>query len=134
MDYILAMTRNDGLNYKPPSSEKQPARNEPSYLAKSRINARIGSLDSEIASIDHDIAQLAKLKQELVKERRTLQVELDAVDTTRSVEHANAPCSSKSKESPGIIDYTEEFEWSGSMHGRMREVFGINSFRLCQQG
>jgi ATP-dependent DNA helicase Q1 len=32
------------------------------------------------------------------------------------------------------INYTQEFEWTTSMKMRMKDIFGINSFRMCQEG
>jgi ATP-dependent DNA helicase Q1 len=32
------------------------------------------------------------------------------------------------------IDYTLEFDWSYELKARMKKVFGIDNFRLCQQG
>ncbi|KAA1473234.1 ATP-dependent DNA helicase [Dentipellis sp. KUC8613] len=40
----------------------------------------------------------------------------------------------KGKSKASSINYNTEFDWSGPLHGRLREVFGFDSFRLCQEG
>lgn len=40
-----------------------------------------------------------------------------------------------SKASKNTVNYqTSDFEWSGSILGKMKQVFGLNKFRLCQEG
>ncbi|KZT66630.1 ATP-dependent DNA helicase [Daedalea quercina L-15889] len=34
----------------------------------------------------------------------------------------------------GTIDYSGKFRWSDALKAKSREVFGINEFRLCQEG
>lgn len=143
MDYILELSRNDALPKGNQSSSRPHApgstqnnADEPSYLAKTRIQNRIGALDSEIASIEDDIAQLAKVKSDLLKEKRELQSELDSVDSkrfkTRHDDNFATPGNTKQKEN--TIDYMEEFDWSSPLKIQMKRVFGIDSFRLCQEG
>ena len=40
----------------------------------------------------------------------------------------------KGKTKEGINYMTEPFDWSDGLKARMKAVFGIQSFRLCQQG
>lgn len=141
MDDILEMSRNDTIGRPPPSrpqtsTQGQYYASEPSYVVKSRIQARIGALDSEMASIDQDIAQLVRVKSDLAKEKRALQSELDAVGSTKSKAEASTStfANISAAVSSNTIDYNEEFEWSGPMKGRMKDVFGISNFRLCQEG
>jgi ATP-dependent DNA helicase Q1 len=40
-----------------------------------------------------------------------------------------------SKAPKNTVNYqTSDFEWSGSILGKMKQVFGLNKFRLCQEG
>ena len=52
--------------------------------------------------------------------------ELDTLDTLSS--------KAAGKARQGIDYEKEEFEWSQSLKMKMKEVFGIEDFRLCQRG
>ncbi len=110
---------------------------EPSYLAKNRLNSKISSLEAEIVSVDADIQQLRTLRQNLLAEKTAIQRELDLL-TGRVGEsqalNGDAPVVGKGKGKAKFIDYSEEFEWTPGLKDKMKRVFGIKSFRLCQEG
>lgn len=93
--------------------------------SRQEINQQVSIIDGEVASIDKEIENLRKLRTTLVTEREEL---LRRLKNT-SVSHPKNP------EGRGItgINYNESFEWSEAMKARMKAVFGIESFRLCQE-
>ena len=89
---------------------------------------RIAELDAELIglkadkiSIENQIALRLQEKERL--ERQLMQSNRARVDPK-----------GKGKVSQGINYATSDFVWSGSLKARMKTVFGINDFRLCQRG
>jgi hypothetical protein len=93
------------------------------------LNSQISVLDSEIEEYDRDIKKLQDLRATHVTEKNVLLKELQQVQT-------RVVCGKgKGSASHVGIDYTiDGFDWSEELKVRMKKVFGINSFRLCQQG
>ncbi|CAE6407088.1 unnamed protein product [Rhizoctonia solani] len=106
--------------------------NQPSYLRKNELQTRLSSLDTELASIDAEIQALQEARRNILHEKETLQKELA---TTRAPIRAvkNATTSTKAA---GATNYADPagFEWTDDVKKRMRSVFGIKEFRLCQEG
>ena len=100
---------------------------EPSYAQRQSILANCSRLDAEISSVDEDIARLRALRSSLVEERQAADRALRNLETTSRPSGASG---SKNFS----IDYTNSFEWTGMMKGKMMEVFGIRDYRLCQEG
>jgi len=117
-------------------STPRSAQNEPSYIQKNRIQTEIGKLDAEFLSINQEIARLEAAKQTVQQEKANLQKQLNALSKTNQV----APISfiqgesSTARTRTGTNYSLSNFEWSGGMKARMYEVFGIQDFRLCQEG
>lgn len=142
MDAVLEFSRNNadgGLSQA--SSSKHVSSTfptEPVYLAKPRLQARLGALAREISSIDESISELQRVKAELQREQRGVQSELNSLGSNLTLSISTRPSSPKGKDKAtagsSLIDYMEDFEWSGPLKAKMKEVFGIDSFRLCQQG
>ncbi|KAJ1299658.1 hypothetical protein OPQ81_009110 [Rhizoctonia solani] len=106
--------------------------NQPSYIRESELQAHLSSLDAELASIDAEIQALQEARRNILQEKGALQRELA---TTRAPARTlkNAAIASKAS---GAINYadTSGFEWTDEVKKRMRGVFGIKEFRLCQEG
>ncbi|CEL62698.1 hypothetical protein RSOLAG1IB_05054 [Rhizoctonia solani AG-1 IB] len=104
---------------------------KPSYLRKNELQARLSSLDAELVSIDAEIQALQQARQNILKEKELLQKELA---TTRAP--ARVVKSSTNTIATGSTDYTDPagFEWTDEVKKRMRAIFGIKEFRLCQEG
>ncbi|KAJ6621593.1 P-loop containing nucleoside triphosphate hydrolase protein, partial [Mycena sp. CBHHK59/15] len=97
------------------------------YLRKQELNREISQLDAEMAKYREDISQLEALLALRSEDRQRLVDELD-----RATIPANAKGKGKAVEG---VDYSaDDFEWSGQLKFQMKKVFGINNFRLCQQG
>ena len=112
------------------------------------LQTTLANLTAELASIDADIAQLTALRARVVRERDGVRRGIDAFGTARSgsVNGNNKPngignTNGKGKSKPNdpctntTTDYTSSsFPWSAELRARMRDVFGIEKFRLCQEG
>ncbi|CAE6431582.1 unnamed protein product [Rhizoctonia solani] len=113
------------------SHEAGPS-NQPSYLRKNEIQTHISSLDAELASIDAEIQALQEARRNILQEKEALQKELA---TTRAPTRA-VKTSTTSTKATGATNYADPagFEWTDEVKKRMRSVFGIKDFRLCQEG
>lgn len=110
----------------------------PSYVLKPQLATRRAGLLAEIGSIDNDIANLQAVREGLAREVQALDRQLDSLSAAKPSaprQQVNAGTSSKvSRPGPSTTDYTGEFEWSRGLKQKMRSVFGIQEFRLCQEG
>lgn len=107
---------------------------EPSYLRKQTLNGRLTTLESEISSIDNQINELRNLRSNLVQERGIVEKQLREVGHTRNGTSGAVEGKGKGRARQDGIDYTLEFDWSHELMARMKKVFGIDNFRLCQRG
>lgn len=132
MGAILEMSRFEyhkdlGVAGAPKESE------QPSYLRKHEMNTRLSSLESEIKSVDEQIEQLKTLRQNLLREKQEMIRQTKTISDAQSTGSTVVSGKGKARAS-GTIDYTVEFDWDPQIKGTMKKVFGITSFRLCQQG
>lgn len=116
------------------------------------LNARLHSLDAEIHDVDDDIERLQVLRARLRDERQDVLRRIAAASAHHrdrdapmrsQILHgiaigaggtANANANANANGAP-IVDYQNDgFEWSLELAARMKRVFGINAFRLCQRG
>ena len=109
----------------PPNESEQP-----SYLRKHEMNARLSALESEIKGVDEQIERLKALRQTLLQEKQEI---IRQTSDTRSDGSSTVNGKGKARAS-GTIDYTIEFDWDPQLKRTMKGVFGISRFRLCQQG
>ncbi|KAF8316779.1 ATP-dependent DNA helicase [Clavulina sp. PMI_390] len=137
MDEILEMSRNETR----PSTSRTNAvsiasssSSEPIYAAKSRLQGRLNELTKEITSLDQSIAELQQLRNNLASQASGVEAELRSLQSGPTALASSAKGKRASTSQEAAIDYNEEFEWSGPMKARMKEVFSIQSFRLCQEG
>lgn len=92
-------------------------------------------LSKEITSIDQSISELQQLRVNLLNQHSDAQRELGALQSG-----PNPPTTSAAKGQRPVpkgdtsIDYNQEFEWTSPMRARMKQIFSIKSFRLCQEG
>ncbi|KAG8216338.1 ATP-dependent DNA helicase [Butyriboletus roseoflavus] len=132
MEAILEMSRYEyhkgfGIAETPKES------GQPSYLRKHEMNARLSAVDIEIKGVDEQIEQLKALRQNLLQERQEMMRENKTISNAQSTGNTTANGKGKARAS-GTIDYTIEFDWNPQLKSTMKKVFGIASFRLCQQG
>ncbi|KAF8122865.1 ATP-dependent DNA helicase [Boletus edulis] len=132
MEAILEMSRFEHhKNLGIPETPKESA--QPSYLRKHEMNTRLSAVESEIKEVDEQIEQLKALRQTLLQEKQDIMRQSKMISGTQSTASTDINGKGKAKAS-GTIDYTIEFDWNPQLKGTMRKVFGISSFRLCQQG
>jgi ATP-dependent DNA helicase Q1 len=91
----------------------------------------LAGIDAEISRVEDEIKRLHSVLDSLCEERTAMVTEIQSSHLPK------APINSKNKgkEKMTSIDYTtEDFLWFHELKSRMRKVWKINEFRLCQQG
>lgn len=88
-------------------------------------------LEVELRSVNEQIASLRRLSATLQADRSTLERKVQAR------RHAAAPsvaATPKPKPTLAAINYaTSKFSWSGQIKKMAKDIWGITSFRLCQE-
>ena len=99
---------------------------------REEISGLMKTNTEEMQSIERDILRLEELKRTLLRERTEYSQELRAMGT-RVRKPAGVDISGKNR---GVEnDYeVEEFGWAGKMKRAMKDVWGIENYRLCQKG
>lgn len=97
----------------------------PMYIRRQELKEEIEQFDAEIEKYEEELLSIKALIDLRKEERKQKLQELEAT---------RASYSRKGKDKDGIDYGKEKFEWLPSLKARMKEVFGINSFRLCQEG
>ncbi|KAL6299341.1 P-loop containing nucleoside triphosphate hydrolase protein [Sparassis latifolia] len=90
------------------------------------INAGIAEIDEEMERLKARRASLIVQKQTAEKNKRKLDGSIRNISAFRVKDTGRV--------SEKGIDYTTEFEWTGPLRYKMKMVFGIDDFRLCQKG
>ena len=113
-----------------PSSLKQPG-----YLLKQELNSKLSEIEAELKSVEDKIHGLQAVRETLIHEKGEILKQLDTQGQRASIVNGSSASHSSGGKKGGKMDYTmSSFEWTGELKRRMREVFGIQSFRLCQEG
>ncbi|GAK66384.1 ATP-dependent DNA helicase [Moesziomyces antarcticus] len=106
------------------STAKQHAGNDADIIYDEAVVTKLEELDAEIESVSGQIADLQQLKQSLLRERRKVHADYlesakqDGTQASRKLGH----------------DYTSpSSKWSSTIRATARSVFGIPSFRFCQE-
>lgn len=108
--------------------------NQAAYVRKQELNGRLGSLEIEINDIDADIQRLQELKKRLLAEKKDISAQLK-VNGGRLQGLPGSTVVGQQRVEDGKTDYTtERFEWTGELKARMKAMFNIDAFRLCQEG
>lgn len=132
MEVILEMSR-DEYHKDLGIAEAPKELGQPSYVRKQEMNACLSALESEIKGVDEQIEQLKALRQKLLQEKQEIMRQNKTICNVESTGNTTANGKGKAK-ATGTIDYTIEFDWDPQLKGTVKTVFGITSFRLCQQG
>jgi hypothetical protein len=107
----------------------QPASNAQSGSASRRNNdvrqdmiARRAVHQAELKRLDEEIRVIGDLRRQQIQSIQDIAQQIDALDE-------------RVASGPAVIqNYFDKFEWSGRLRGQMRKVFGIENFRLAQEG
>ncbi|KAJ1017873.1 hypothetical protein NDA16_005189 [Ustilago loliicola] len=119
-DFELVSPSQNGPSTKGPSSQG----NGKEIIYDEHVATKLEELDTEVESVQSQIAELQKLKDSLLRERRK-------VYTTYLKTIQADPSGSKRKLG---IDYTStSFPWGDDVRMTAMSVFGIPSFRFCQE-
>ena len=94
---------------------------------KQFIISRIAKLEKEVEGWRVDMIEIQKRMEARLQEKEMLERQLAQLNP-----RVDAKGKGKAKE--GINYMTEPFDWSEGLKARMKAVFGIQSFRLCQEG
>ncbi|KIM36716.1 hypothetical protein M413DRAFT_449052 [Hebeloma cylindrosporum] len=92
------------------------------------IRGRIAELDAELLGLEADKASIANQISLRLQEKEDLEKQLVQSNGSR------VDPKGKGKAQQGINYTTSNFAWSKPLEARMKAVFGINEFRLCQRG
>ncbi|QRW06395.1 ATP-dependent DNA helicase [Ceratobasidium sp. AG-Ba] len=109
----------------------------PAYLRKNEIQGKLSALDAELNSIEAEIQSLQEARRNVLLEREALQKELAA--TRLPQQTSVAPLDRRSTKNYDAnaqsINYADPkgFEWTHELKSRLRKVFKIQDFRLCQE-
>lgn len=97
---------------------------------------RASELNKEITSIDDQISDLQRLRADLVAQASNVKQQLNSLSgqPSRSALVDTSMAQNRTSTRHDAIDYTQEFDWTSPMKDRMKQVFSIRSFRLCQEG
>lgn len=126
LDAILELSRiehEDAMRRSTTSARAE----RPLLVRRQKLKEDITATDVEIQRYEEEINALRALISLKKDERSELVKELEAT-------HASHLGKGKGKGKQGIDYSADDFEWSHGLKARMREVFGIREFRLCQKG
>lgn len=136
MGAVLELSRQEapGLT----SCQNTSGTSMPSYVVRQELNGRLSELDQELEDVDKQIEKLKSLRTKIVAERQDITNQLSARlghQPTNLRASTSGSGSVRGPANPATIDYMKDsFEWTGELKARMRTVFGIQNFRLCQNG
>jgi hypothetical protein len=81
---------------------------------------------AQCEALDAQMREIQDTKEYLTRQIR---------DADRKMQDMTAARRGKGKAAASGINYLQdEFEWDGGVNAKLKAVFGINSFRLCQRG
>ncbi|CAA7257395.1 unnamed protein product [Cyclocybe aegerita] len=107
------------------------------------VEERIARLDAEVLGCRADIQLIEQRIRNCLEEKKLLEAGLRATRVSRGsgahlqlhgIGQGNGNSNGKTTTEAFINYETEPFDWIDGLKARMRAVFGIQEFRLCQQG
>ena len=96
------------------------------------LRARIQDLDDEVRGCYADIETIQQRVRDCLAEKRKLGNLLDKTSVNHRDVTNRTVMQSKGKENVNYL--TQSFDWTDGLRARMKSVFGIKEFRLCQEG
>lgn len=97
------------------------------------LTKTLDGLDSEITDVQRRIKELQALSKELTLERRKTAQLLEVVQQRSSGGDPTGKGKGKAADRLGLLDYSQDFEWTPLLISKLKSVFKINNFRLCQE-
>ena len=99
-----------------------------------KIRGRIEELDAEVLGCRADIELIQNRIQECLKEKQKLARLLDLPQANRNRTTVDAKGKGKAVPQSRMNYLQGNFDWTNGLKARMKSVFGIKEFRLCQEG
>lgn len=124
------------------SSAAGPARAGARSLSVTTYD-RMQELEMDIACYEAEMKELDDTIRKATEARKAVQQSLEErIHERHALNHMAREGSTltttsrrdASRSTHNHIDYTKDFEWTAPMKARMKKVFGIDEFRLCQAG
>ncbi|PCH44665.1 ATP-dependent DNA helicase, partial [Wolfiporia cocos MD-104 SS10] len=103
---------------------------------QTRLDSAVAEIESFEAEIERQRAALAELsscRDALIEEVENLRAQLSAAAATGISQRQSMASKGKSR-AITLSDYTTSFEWTDTLKAKMRSIFKIQNFRLCQEG
>ncbi len=88
---------------------------------RQQLTARRAAHQDELDRLDEEILKLQNLHKQQAQNIADINLQLDALDK-------------RADGSAVVRNYFDKFEWSDRLREQMRKVFGIENFRLAQEG
>lgn len=112
------------------------------------LRGKIEKLKSEVRALQQQeltpqergivdqIATLQTVRKEVRAECEKLQARLDASSHSKpTIDRSTSSSLTRPTSGPQHIDYqADKFEWSGAIRALLKKQFGLDNFRLCQEG
>lgn len=99
-------------------------------VRRADLRRRLEITRGDLANADQQVEKWKATRQLHSREIKELEREISALDA----EDRN-PRAGPSSAVPDAINYMEqEFDWSGQLRSKLKKIFGIDDFRLCQKG
>lgn len=99
---------------------------------------RLQELEAQITSCELDITDLTETIRKATETRDRAEHDMDCLirerDALRQTSRMASDNAGDSIGGPNLVDYAKDFEWAAAMKAKMKSVFGISNFRLCQAG
>lgn len=110
------------------NDDVQPTNNAPGSASRRNndvqqdLIARKAAHQAELKRLDEESRAIEDLRRQAIQSIQDITQQIDALDE-------------RVLRGPVVIqNYFDKFEWSGMMKAQMRKVFGIENFRLAQEG
>ena len=105
-----------------PTSNAQSSASRRNNDVRQDLIARRVVHQTELKRLDEEIRVIQDLRRQQIQSINDITQQIGALDE-------------RVASGPAVIqNYFDEFEWSGMLRDQMRKVFGIENFRLAQEG
>jgi ATP-dependent DNA helicase Q1 len=112
------------------SSSSKKTVDQPSLVREHALKKQIAAVRNEIAEYDVELRKMQELRTLRAQDERDLLTQLHALQHGRRAGTSDTTGTGKAA---GEIDYSVDWDWSKQMQVKMKNIFGINGFRLCQK-
>ncbi|KAL4258185.1 ATP-dependent DNA helicase [Pleurotus pulmonarius] len=106
------------------------------YLDRRKdLQKRIAGIESEIQSYDEELRKIQDVRALRMREKGDLEDQLEALRQQNIFGVGGNPQGKGKQPLKDVLDYgSDDFQWVPQLKTKLQKVFGIQNFRLCQQG